>query len=71
MMSRTLIHLFVAVEVGVLGDIMKQALLRASLILARVIPELTEDSVIGWKLALQKPEHKLRLRIYFLEARKT
>jgi len=61
---------FVALEVGALGNTMKQSLLRASATLVKVVPGLTEDSVAKWKLALEKPDHKLRLRVYFLTARK-
>ena len=49
---------------------MKQSLLKASATLVKVVPGLTEDSVAKWKLALEEPDHKLRLRVYFLTARK-
>lgn len=62
--------IFVAVEVGALGDTMKQSLLKASSVLVNVVPGLTEESVAKMKLALEEPEHKLRLRVYFLAARK-
>lgn len=61
---------FVALEVGALGNTMKQSLLKASATLVKVVPGLTEDSVTKWKLALEEPDHKLRLRVYFLTARK-
>lgn len=61
---------FVAVEVGALGDTMKRSLVKASATLVKVVPGLTEDSVAKWKLALEEPEHELRLRVYFLVARK-
>jgi len=59
------------VEVGALGDTMKQSLLKASSVLVNVVPGLTEESVAKMKLALEEPEHKLRLRVYFLAARKS
>lgn len=49
---------------------MKQSLLKASVVLTKVVPGLTEESVAKLKLALEDPEHKLRLRVYFLAARK-
>jgi hypothetical protein len=49
---------------------MKQSLLKASTMLVKVVPGLTEESVAEMKLALEAPEHKLRLRVYFLTARK-
>jgi len=49
---------------------MKQSLLRASTMLVGVVPGLTEDAVAKWKLALEEPKHRLRLRVYFLTARK-
>ena len=49
---------------------MKQSLLKASATLVKVVPGLTEESVAKWKLALEEPDHKLRLRVYFLTARK-
>lgn len=55
---------------GVLGNTMKQSLLKASEMLVKVVPGLTEESVAKWKLALEEPDHKLRLKIYFLIARK-
>jgi len=58
-------------EAGALGNTMKQSLLKASTMLMKVVPGLTEDSVEKWKLALEEPEHKLRLRVYFLAARKS
>lgn len=61
---------FAAVEVGALGNTMKQSLLKASAMLVKVVPGLTEESVAKWKLALEEPEHELRLRVYFLAARK-
>lgn len=61
---------FTAVEVGALGDTLKQSLLKASTVLAKVVPGLTEESVREMKLTLEEPEHKLRLRVYFLTARK-
>jgi len=59
------------VEVGALGNTMKESLVKASAMLVKVVPGLTEDSVAKWKLALEEPEHKLRLRVYFLAARKS
>ena len=61
---------FVAVEVDALGNTMKESLVKASATLVKVVPGLTEDSVTKWKLALEEPEHQLRLRVYFLAARK-
>ena len=61
---------FVALEVGALGDTMKQSLLKASPMLVDFVPGFTEESVESWRLALEEPEHKLRLRMYFLAARK-
>jgi hypothetical protein len=58
-------------DVGALGYTMKQSLLRGSAMFAKVVPGLTEESVAKWKLALEEPEHELRLRIYFLAARKS
>jgi hypothetical protein len=49
---------------------MKQSLLKASAVVANVVPGLTEESVAKMKLALEEPEHKLRMRVYFLAARK-
>ena len=49
---------------------MKRTLQKASTTLVEVVPGLTEESVAKMKLALEEPEHKLRLRIYFLTARK-
>ena len=49
---------------------MKQTLLKASTTLIDVVPGLTEESVAKMKLALEEPEHMLRMRIYFLAARK-
>lgn len=74
MTPRSLIHLsgfeFLAAEVGDLGNTMKQTLVDVSSALVKVVPGLTEECVARWKLALEEPEHKLRLRIYFLTARK-
>ena len=53
-----------------MGDTMKRSLVKASATLVKVVPGLTEDSVAKWKLALEEPEHELRLRVYFLVARK-
>ena len=61
---------FVAVEVGALGNTMKQSLLKSSVMMAQVAPGLTDESMAKWRLALEDPEHALRLRIYFLVARK-
>ena len=61
---------FLAVEVGALGNTMKQSLLKASAVLVKVVPGLTEETVAKWKRALEEPEHNLRLRVYFLVARK-
>lgn len=61
---------FVAVEVGALGNTMKQTLLKASETLVKVVPGLSEDSLAKFKLVVEEPEHELRLRIYFLVARK-
>jgi len=49
---------------------MKQTLLKASTMLVEVVPGLTEESVAKLKQTLEEPEHKLRLRVYFLVARK-
>jgi hypothetical protein len=49
---------------------MKQSLVKASAMLVKIVPGLTEESVARWKVALEEPEHKLRLRVYFLAARK-
>lgn len=58
-------------EVGSLGNTMKQSLLKSSSVLVKVVPGLTEESVAKFKRALEEPEHNLRLRVYFLAARKT
>jgi len=58
-------------EVGALGDTMKQSLLKASPMLVNVVPGFTEDSVARWRLDLEEPEYNLRLRMYFLAARKS
>lgn len=49
---------------------MKQSLLKASETLVKVVPGLTEESVTQWKHSLEEPEHQLRIRVYFLVARK-
>lgn len=49
---------------------MKRTLLKASTTLVEVVPGLTEESVTKMKLALEEPEHRLRIRFYFLAARK-
>jgi len=58
-------------EAGALGNTMKHSLLGASPMLVDVVPGFTEDSVERWRLALEEPEHKLRLSMYFLAARKS
>ncbi|KAF9647948.1 hypothetical protein BDM02DRAFT_2475950 [Thelephora ganbajun] len=58
------------VEVGALGNTMKQSLLKVSTMLAKVVPGLTEESVAKFKLVIEEPEHELRLRVYFLAAHK-
>jgi hypothetical protein len=61
---------FVAVKVGALGNALKQSLLKATVVLVKVVPGLTEESVEKCKIAFEEPKHKLRLRVYFLTARK-
>jgi len=58
-------------EVGALGNTMKQSLLKSAATLVKVVPGLTEESVANFRLALEEPENNLRLRIYFLAARKS
>ena len=38
--------------------------------MVKIVPGFTEESVAKWKLALEDPEHELRLRVYFLAAQK-
>jgi len=38
--------------------------------MVKIVPGLTEEWVAKWKVALEDPEHQLRLRVYFLAARK-
>ena len=61
---------FVALEVGALGNTMKQSLIKSSAMMVEFVPGFTEESVAKWKLALEDPEHELRIRVYFLAAQK-